>query len=410
MSMLNPPSEEEMKTIVLTPAEPAPVVKEEEAPGMLPPITPEARQNIKVESMSFVKDVVRFNPNSPEFVTKLADVQNLAQAEVVKSGSGTSRMLERSSSSLAGSKRNGGDATVRVAGTLSELRSTVQDLTPNAADLTGTQKILGFIPGGKKIRRYFQKYESAQTQLDNIVKSLLAGQDELMADNASLTQEKKDLWDAMGTLNEYIALAKQIDEDLVVEINNLKNAGNMQAAQALETDLLFTVRQRRQDLMTQLAVSVQGYMAMELVRKNNVELIKGVDRARTTTIYALRTAVVVAQALDTQALVLDQIDAVNEATNNTIEQTSILLRQQTGRIHEQAVNSGVTVETLTKAFDNIYATLDEIETFKQNANATMAVTIDGLSAQLERAKPQLERARALESAEANKNGNRQITQ
>lgn len=408
MSMLTPPSDEEMKTIVLTPAEPAPVVQEEEAPGMLPAITAQEKQTIKIESMNFVKDVVKFNPNSPEFATKLADVQNLAQVEVVKSGSGTSRMLERSSSSLAGAKRNGGDATVRVAGTLSDLRSTVQDLTPNAADLTGTQKILGFIPGGKKIRKYFQKYESAQTQLDNIVKSLLAGQDELMADNASLSQEKAELWETMGTLNQYISLAKQIDEDLVKEIATLKNAGNVQAAQALETDMLFTVRQRRQDLMTQLAVSVQGYMAMELVRKNNVELIKGVDRARTTTIYALRTAIVVAQALDTQGLVLDQIDAVNAATNNTIEQTSILLRQQTGRIHEQAVNSGVTVETLTKAFDNIYATLDEIETFKQNANASMAVTIDGLTAQLERAKPQLERARALETADANKN-NRQIT-
>ena len=35
--------------------------------------------------------------------------------------------------------------------------------------------------------------------------------------------------------------------------------------------------------MTQMAVSVQGYMALDLVRKNNLELIKGVDRAQTTT-------------------------------------------------------------------------------------------------------------------------------
>jgi uncharacterized protein YaaN involved in tellurite resistance len=184
------------------------------------------------------------------------------------------------------------------------------------------------------------------------------------------------------------------------EVVRLRQAGNVEGANAMETDMLFAIRQRRQDLMTQLAVSVQGYMAMELVRKNNVELIRGVDRARTTTIYALKTAIVVAQALDTQKLVLDQIDAVNEATNRTIEQTSIMLRQQTGRIHEQAVNSGVAVATLEKAFDNIFATMDEIETFKTKANATMALTIDGLSTQLERAKPQLERARALEASEA----------
>jgi hypothetical protein len=45
-----------------------------------------------------------------------------------------------------------------------------------------------------------------------------------------------------------------------------------------------------------MAVTVQGYLALDLVKKNNVELVKGVDRASTTTVGALRTAVTVAQA------------------------------------------------------------------------------------------------------------------
>ena len=57
------------------------------------------------------------------------------------------------------------------------------------------------------------------------------------------------------------------------------------------------MRQRRQDIQTQLAVTVQGYMALDLIRRNNLELIRGVDRAQTTTIAALRTAVIVSQAL-----------------------------------------------------------------------------------------------------------------
>src|SRR2546428_13963908 len=66
---------------------------------------------------------------------------------------------------------------------------------------------------------------------------------------------------------------------------------------------------------TQLAVNAQGYLALELVRKNNLELIKGVDRATTTTISALRTAVIVAQALTNQELVLNQITALNTTTD-----------------------------------------------------------------------------------------------
>src|SRR5207237_787578 len=82
------------------------------------------------------------------------------------------------------------------------------------------------------------------------------------------------------------------------------------------------------DLATQLAVSAQGYLALELVRKNNLELAKGVDRATTTTVSALRTAVMTAQGLVNQKLVLDQIGALNTTTAEMIEGTSAMLHQQ----------------------------------------------------------------------------------
>jgi uncharacterized protein YaaN involved in tellurite resistance len=410
MTTLTPPDEDD-QVFVLKAPEPTPVVAEEEggAVGFLDPVPENRKLEIGQQAKGFVKDISKFNANSPEFAAKLADINSLAQAEIVKSGNGASRMLERKTTSVNGSKKKGGDAQVAVAKTLSELRSTVTDLTPNAADLTGVRKILGFIPGGSKIQKYFHKYESAQVQLDQIVKSLLAGQDELLKDNASLQQERKELWDTMNTLNEYNILAEQLDNEVSSQVVALRNAGNVTAANALDSDMLFAIRQRRQDLVTQLGVAVQGYMAMGLIRQNNIELIKGVERARTTTLYALRTAVAVSEALSTQKLVLDQIDAVNSVTNKTIEQTSIMLRQQTARVHEQSVNSGVSAATLEKAFDNIFATMDEIETFRAKANDTMAVTIGALESQLERARPQLDRARALESAESN-NGRTAIGQ
>src|SRR5690606_32329631 len=93
-------------------------------------------------------------------------------------------------------------------------------------------------------------------------------------------------------------------------------------AKALSQDVLFYVRQKHQDLLTQLAVSIQSYLAIDIIIKNNIELIKGVDRASTTTVSALRTAVVVAQALGNQKMVLDQITALNETTSDMIQRTS----------------------------------------------------------------------------------------
>lgn len=402
MTLLPPSTETEQPPLKLETPEPPQPVQEDNAQTMLPAVPEDRKLAIGQQANGFVKDLATFNPNSPEFGEKLNDIRNLASSELVKASEGPNRILQSRVTSIAGSKRYGGDATQHVAQTLGELRMQIDDLTPNQANLSAGQKLLSFLPGGKKIKSYFQRYESAQSQLDAIMKALLSGEEELRKDNASLEQERRQLWDVMQSLNEYIILAEQIDKDLVSEIEQLKNAGNTQGASVLESDMLFTVRQRRQDLMTQLAVSIQSYLSMDLIKKNNIELIKGVDRARTTTLTALRTAVITAQALTNQKLVLQQIDGLNETTNNLIQQNAVLLHQQTVEINKQAVNSGVTLETLQKAFGEINATMDEIDRFRQEANTTMGNNIAALGTELEKARPMLERARAQEAIEAGK--------
>jgi uncharacterized protein YaaN involved in tellurite resistance len=224
----------------------------------------------------------------------------------------------------------------------------------------------------------------------------MAGQDELLKDNASLAQEKTQLWDTMQGLSEYAVFAKALDAATVEKIDSMKLDGHIEEANKLDSDVLFPIRQRHQDILTQLAVSVQGYLAIDMIRKNNTELIKGVERARTTTISALRTAVIVAQALANQKMVLDQIDAINATTNNMILKTSEMLKDQTGRIHQQAASSGVSVETLQRAFDNVFQTMDAIDTFRSQANKSMEGTVLALESGLERARPYLERVRQQE--------------
>ncbi|GAA1492589.1 toxic anion resistance protein [Curtobacterium herbarum] len=386
------PTDPSQDALVLRAADAADVVTPDDAPGMVP-VDADRQAQIAAQAREFVDEVASLDPRSPAFTEKVDGINAIAGSEIARSGGFSSRMLERSQSSVAGAKRSGDDAQVKVATTLGDLRSTVEDLTPNQADLSTGRKILGMIPGGNKLAKYFQRYESAQTQLDKIIKSLMAGQDELRKDNATLADEKVQLWETMQQLSEYAVFAKALDAATVAKIESLRNGGRVEEAQKLEADVLFPVRQRHQDILTQLAVSVQGYLAMDLVRKNNTELIKGVERARTTTIAALRTAVVVAQALANQKMVLDQIDAVNNTTNAMILQTSEMLRDQTTRIHEQATNSGVSVETLQKAFDNVFQTMDAIDSFRSQAAQNMSSTVAALESGIQRAKPYLERAR-----------------
>ncbi|GAA1764904.1 toxic anion resistance protein [Pseudarthrobacter sulfonivorans] len=391
---LTPPDASDSALLLKAPDAPE-IVNEDAAPGMVP-VPPERQTEINAQARAFIAEVAQMNPHSPEYTSKIDGINRLAGEQLVASSNTSSRLLERSSTSLAGAKKSGSNAQVQVASTLGELRSTVEDLTPNGADLSVGRKILGIIPGGNKLAKYFQKYESAQTQLDKIIKSLMSGQDELLKDNASLAQEKTNLWETMQGLSEYAVFAKALDAATADKISSMKLSGQIEEANKLDSDVLFPIRQRHQDILTQLAVSVQGYLAIDMIRKNNTELIKGVERARTTTISALRTAVIVAQALANQKMVLDQIDAINTTTNNMILKTSEMLKDQTGRIHQQAASSGVSVETLQKAFDNVFQTMDAIDTFRSQANKNMEGTVRALETGLERAKPYLERVRQQE--------------
>ena len=164
-------------------------------------------------------------------------------------------------------------------------------------------------------------------------------------------------------------------------------------ADAITSDLLFTVRQKHQDLLTQLAVSAQGYLALDVVRKNNVELIKGCERATTTTVSALRTAVIVAQALANQKLVLDQITALNTTTSNLIVATSQMLKTQSAAINEQASSTTISMTALDTAFQNIYDTMNAMDTYKQQAVVTMGQTVTALQQHIDDAQKYLARAK-----------------
>jgi uncharacterized protein YaaN involved in tellurite resistance len=141
-----------------------------------------------------------------------------------------------------------------------------------------------------------------------------------------------------------------------------------------------------------MAVTVQGYLALDLVKKNNVELMKGVDRASTTTVAALRTAVTVSQALVGQKLVLEQITQLNTTTANIIDSTGKMLRDQTAQIHQQAASATIPLETLQRAFQNIYDTMDAVDRFKLEALSSMKTTVNSLSNEVEKSRGYIARA------------------
>lgn len=374
--------------LVLTPPEPVTPIPVEKA-ATLVPVDDATRTALTERAATYVDGLAGLDPRSPEFMTKIGDVATLGDADVRASERLAGRMLNRTVASLSGAKGETADAQQRVGKGLVELRRTVEDLDPKDVGKITGRRLLSRLPFGNAMRDFVARYQTAGVNIDKTVRALRSGQDELRRDNAAIQNERAALWATMGKLQEYALLAEALDQAVEQRIAEVADPVR---ADALRADVLFPVRQKHQDLLTQLAVCAQGYLALDAVRRNNDELVRGVDRAASTTVSALRIAVTIAAALSNQKLVIEQVNALRATTDDLIRANAEMLAGQSAEIQRIAADPAVSVQTLRASFEQIYQTIDAIDTFKAQAVTNMQQTVDALGSELGRAGAHLERA------------------
>lgn len=344
--------------------------------------------------MSWLKDVKAEAPADPEIeqqatqaVNQMLTVQpeqaaavaitkksiETLGADLQKEAARRSVMLKQPVSKLYKDVEDGGP----VANALVGLRLKVEELDPAKVDFSPgwLTRTLGLIPlVGTPIKRYATRFESTQTQLDAIVKSLEEGRKQLERDNTTLQDDQTAMRQLARKLEQAVKLGQAIDAQLTVKVERELPVGDARRA-VIESEWLFPLRQRIQDLQQQLIVNQQGVMALGVVMSNNQELVRGVNRATTVTVSALNVALTVALALANQKQVISKIQAVNETTDGLIAQNAERLRSQGVEIHKMAASANLNPETLKKAFEDIRAALEDISRFRQESLPKMAATI-----------------------------------
>lgn len=290
-------------------------------------------------------------------------------ADVVKKSSDRNALMKTRIGDLS---RAGGESGA-VANGLEELSRQMKDLDPSGIDFVKRG------PLGKvfnPVRAYFNKYKAADAAIAEIVESLEKGARVLRDDNTTLELEQASMRELTKELNQKIALGEELDAYLTEQIKRQRDLnGDSEKVKFVEEEILFPLRQRMIDFNQMLAVNQNGIIAMEVIRKNNYELIRSVNRARTVTIAALNVAVTVAGALYNQKIVLEKVKVLNQTTNSMIEATSRMLNTQGTEIQKQAMDSNIDVEALKSAFKETFEALESINQYKQKALPQMRETI-----------------------------------
>lgn len=326
-------------------------------------------KKLKVLSDNNVEAVMNLDMDSLEdrkLILKSIDEFGL---DTMQKSSQKNALLEISIKNLSKMGDEGGEVAIG----LTELQRAMKDLDPSMIDFT-KKGFFGRV--ANPIRTYFDKYQKADNVINDIMESLEKGKITLKNDNTTLEIEELSMRDLTKKLAKEIEMGIMMDEEISDALNKAKvNNDDPDRISFVSEEILFPLRQRIMDMQQMIVVNQQGIIAIEVIRRNNKELIRGVDRAKNVTISALRTATIVASALYNQKIVLKKIDLLNKTTNDLISGTSKMLKEQGAEIQRQSIESNISVDTLKSAFSDTLEALNAISSYKQEALPRLKETI-----------------------------------
>ncbi len=306
------------------------------------------------------------NPQERESILKPLD--NFGMADMSKSASRNEMLTTR----VVDISKGGKDAE-NIGEKLAELDRQMKDLDPSKVDFA-KKGVLGNILN--PVKKYFDKYEKAEVAISNIMESLDNSSKVLQNDNTTLLNEENSLREVTNKLLADIELGKQMDESIEAQIQEAEiNGVDPQKIKFVREEILFPLRQRIMDMQQLIVVNQQGIVSLNVIRRNNKELIRGVNRAKNVTLSALRTGVMVASALYDQKIVMDKINILNETTENIIETTSHMLKEQGSEIQKHSAETMISPDVLKASFAEALQAIEDVSTYKEQALPKMKETI-----------------------------------
>lgn len=327
-------------------------------------------------------------------------VENMG-SDIVKQSANKNAMLSKR---MVEFSREGGESG-DVAKGLEQLAVKMRDLDPSHVDFAKSG------PLGKifnPVRKYFERYKTADAEIADIVQSLERGKTTLQNDNVTLQLEEDSMRELTKQLNQQIEMATDLDTYLSTAVEKARAEGSAdpERIKFVEEEVIFPLRQKILDFQQLQTVNQQGIVSMNIVRRNNLELVRAVDRAESVTVSALRVAATVAGALYNQRIALEKVTTLNAATNEMITATSRMLKEQGAEIQVKASEANISTETLKESFADTLQALEDISNYKLQALPRIKATIaefQNIAAEGQKHVDRLEaRDKQLEAAKADK--------
>lgn len=297
-------------------------------------------------------------------------------------------------------KQLDGDGGGEIPKTLMQLRETMDEINPQVlGQPTGLSKLFGKVPGvGKVLKRIAMKYETVQSQIDNIMNGLRHGKDKLLQDNAELDQLYEQVMEAQVGVQRAAYMGELLWQKIDDQLVDADNSATRQKLQAM----MHRVAMRVQDLRTMEQVNLQFFASIDMTVQNNDTLCEQVDRTVMVTQSLLTVGLSIQAALANQKQIAGAVKSVQESTAAMLEANAVSIGVQTREIGEMQNNPVIALDSVKNAYNTLVGAMDEMEMIRsagtEKARAGIA-ELTKMSAALEPKVEALAAARELPAAE-----------
>lgn len=323
-------SQEDVKTAVDT------VIKEEEL------------VELNKEADLYVKQLnSEHNADLSKVLSQLADLGDKEQRDAGQ----TLSALKRPVTSMMSGKND------EIPTTLLDLRKVVSELNPNSLQVTGMKRMMYKVFKKNPLETYVHKYQSIDKQIEEIIRSLLVGRDNLREDTVGLEMLKEQSQQKIYALDKQVYLGKKLAGMLEAERQNPERQKDI----PLINDALEKILVRTRNMQQAKSVLLQSIASVDIIKKNNEKLSEAIRNAITMTQNVVTVSAAIQLALTNQRKTIDAVNATNEAIESMVLSNSRALKENTEETTRLLENPAIGMEKLRESFQNVFAAIEASE-------------------------------------------------
>ena len=221
-------------------------------------------------------------------------------------------------------------------------------------------------------KNFLEKYENMNKEIEVITQ-------ELLNYNASLEKDQDDLkklYEVVSKhsveINDYILATELAEEEVKRKLDDITNTVNVDENDknreiARTQALLDMVSQKKYDLETVKAVSLQTLPMIEIMAGNNIGLARKLQSSLITTLPLFENAIVLALQTKKQILLKNTFTTLDKATEDLMKRNAVNITKTAVDIAKVSNTSPISIETLKQNFEVVQKGIKEIRDLREKA-------------------------------------------